>query len=99
MSQQDGQYTRALECGVEVLVLLFSTFGGFSPDVLELVRRAAESRGNKLRGSEYDDATWASRSWTSYVMQRLSCALARAVAFEMATAMGLPRSHDARDAA
>jgi hypothetical protein len=93
----DGQYKRPLGHGIEVLVLLFSTFLGFSPDVVELVRRAAEERGNKLRGSEYDDTTWSARSWTGYCMQRISCSLARAVAWELATAMELTRVRDARD--
>ena len=77
-------------------MLLFETWGGFSPDVVELVRRAAETRGNKLKGSEYDDTSWSARTWTSYCMQRLSCTLARACAFELATAMSLPRARDAR---
>ena len=78
-------------------VLLFETFGGMGPDVVELVRRAAVDRGNKLRGSEYDDTTWAARSWTSFTMQRLSVKLMRAVAWELATAMELTRARDARD--
>ena len=91
-----GQYTWSLSLGIEVLVLLFSTLGGFSPDVLKLVQRAAESRGNKFKGSEWDDTTWSARSWTSYTMQRLSCELTRACAQEVAIAMRLPRTHDAR---
>ena len=59
--------------------------------------RAASDRGNKLKGSEYDDTTWSARSWTSYTMQRLSCTLARAVAMEIATAMRLTRVRDSRD--
>ena len=96
MAARVGQYGRAIASGIEVMVLLFETWGGFSPDVIELVRRAAESRGNKLKGSEYDDTTWSARTWTSYTMQRLSCELARACAFELATAMALPRARDAR---
>ena len=49
----------------------------------------AEERGNKLRGSEYDDTTLSARSRTSYCMQLLSCALVQAVAWELATAMEL----------
>ena len=89
-----GAYDRAQRNGVEVLVLLFETFGGFSPAVLKLLQRAADARGDKLRGSEYDETTWSARSWTVYTVQRLSCILARAVAWEIATAMGLPRSVD-----
>ena len=92
-----GAYAKPLRLGMEVLVLLFSTFGGMSPDVVNLVWRAAEARGNKLRGSEYEDTTWAARTWTSYTMQRISCSLMRGVAWELATAMELTRSHDPRE--
>ena len=92
-----GAYERPIAGGMEVLVLLFSTFGGMSPGVVELVWRAAEERGNKLKGSEYDDTTWSARSWTSYTMQRISCALMRGVAWELASAMQLTRARDSRD--
>ena len=83
--------------GVKVEPLLFETFGGFGPDVVRLLRLAADTRGNKLRGSEYDATTWAARTWLSYATQRLACALARAVAWELATAMEPTRVRDARD--
>ena len=76
---------------MDVRTLLFSTFGGFSPEVIELLQQAAKERGERLRGDEYDDTTWSARSWTVYASQRLSCALMRAVAFELAHA--LSRSH------
>ena len=38
------------------------------------VKLAAETRGNRLRGSEYDATTWAARTWLSYVTHRLACA-------------------------
>jgi hypothetical protein len=63
--------------------------------MLELLRRAADARGDKLRGSEYAKTTWSARSWTVHTVQRLSGILARAVAWGVATAMGLvPRSVD-----
>ena len=65
--------------------------------MVELLRRAALDRGNKLRGSEYDATTWAARTWLSYVTHRLACALARAVAWELASAMELTRVRDAHD--
>ena len=93
-----GAYHRPVhEHGAEALVLLFETFGGFGPHVTELIWRAAEARGNKLRGSEYDDTTWSARTWASYACQRLSCALMRAVAWEMAVEMRLTRVRDTRD--
>ena len=60
---------------MDVRTLLFSTFGGFSPEVIELLQQAAKERGERLRGDEYDDTTWSARSWTVYASQRLSCAL------------------------
>ena len=75
----------------------FETFGGFGGGVVELLREAAVARGNKLQGSEYDATTWSARTWTSFVAQRVSCALMRQVAWEMATAMELTRVRDARD--
>ena len=93
----EGAYARALANGVAVSPLLFETFGGFGPGVVELLRRAAEARGNSLRGSEYDATTWSARTWLGFTAQRLSCALVRAVAWELATAMELTRVRDARD--
>ena len=75
----------------------FETFGGFGPGAVRLLKLAAETSGNKLRGSEYDATTWAARTWLSYVTHRLACALARAVAWELATAMELTWVRDARD--
>ena len=59
--------------------------------------RWAYHSGNKLRGGEYDDTSWSARTWMGYTAQRVSCALARAVAWELATAMSLTRLRDARD--
>ena len=67
------------------------------PEAVALLRWATETRGNKLRGSEYDDTSWSARSWMGFTAQRISCALARAVAWELATAMSLTRLRDARD--
>ena len=82
-----GAYDRAKANGVKVDELLFETFGGFGPGAVRLLKLAAETRGNKLRGSEYDATTWAARTWLSYVTHRLACALARAVAWELAAAI------------
>ena len=87
MAAVEGQYAKTVGLGVEVLVLAFSTFGGMSPDVVELLWAAAEERGNKLRGGEYDSTTWAARTWLAYTTQRLAVTLARAVAWELASAM------------
>ena len=41
--------------------------------------------------------TWSARTWTSFTMQRISCALMVAVAWELAGAMGLASVGDTRD--
>ena len=97
VEEVDGDYKRARDNGADVRTLLFETFGGFGGGVVELLREAAVARGNKLQGSEYDATTWSARTWTSFVAQRVSCALMRQVAWEMATAMELTRVRDARD--
>ena len=94
VKEEVGAYAKALGYGIEVMPLLFETFGGFSPAVVELLRRAAEARRNKLFGEEYEDTSWAARTWTSYSVHRISCALMRAVAWETAAAMGLSRVRD-----
>ena len=90
-------YDRARREGAEVEPLLFETFLGWGPGAVALLRAAVEARGNKLRGSEYDATTWSARTWMGFTAQRVSCALARAVAWELASAMELTRVRDARD--
>ena len=67
-----------------------------SPGVVKLVREAGEDRGNRLHGAEFDATTWSTRTWTSFTMQRISCALMVAVAWELAGAMGLASVGDTR---
>ena len=93
----DAPYDRARRNGSTVAPLLFETFGGWGPGAVALLRWATETRGNKLRGSEYDDTSWSARTWMGFTAQRISCALARAVAWELATAMSLTRVRDSRD--
>ena len=92
----EGQYERAEALGLEVQALLFEVWGGFSAAVVELLRKAAETRGNKLRKSEYDEASWSTRTWTTFAAQRIACALTRAVATEVAHALSLPTARDPR---
>ena len=92
----EGQYERAEALGLEVQALLFEVWGGFSAAVVELLRRAAGTRGNKLRKSEYDEATWSTRTWTTFAAQRIACALTLAVATEVAHALSLPTACDPR---
>ena len=71
-------------------------WGGFSAAVVELLRKAAETRGNKLRQSEHDEASWSTRTWTTFAAQWIACALTRAVATEVAHALSLPTARDPR---
>ena len=45
-------------------------------DLLE----AGEFRSNRLTAAEYDETTWSARTWLSFVFQRLSVAVHKAVA-------------------
>ena len=96
MAAVEGQYERAEALGLEVQALLFEVWGGFSAAVVELLRRAAGTRGNKLRKSEYDEATWSTRTWTTFAAQLIACALTLAVATEVAHALSLPTACDPR---
>ena len=60
-----GDYAGALENGAHVVAMLFETFGGFSPDFLGLLKQAAAAVDNRLSSTQYDDATWSTRSWMS----------------------------------
>ena len=89
-------YHRALEKGVDVRPLLFETYGGWSPEVVELFTELANERSNKLDKHEYDQATWATRTWLSWVVQKVSVALHHAAALEVAHALGLSAAVDER---
>ena len=86
-STKPGDYAHAVAKGVQVEPLLFETFGGFSPDVVRLLHAAAATVDNRLSASQYDVATWSTRSWMSFSAQRLSVALHRSVAWELACAL------------
>ena len=79
-----------------VKVLLFETFGGFSPEVLDLLHELAEQRQNRLSRREYDETTWAARTWLTFTKQKLSVALHRAAALEIGQALGLSVAADPR---
>lgn len=82
-----GDYAYAVSKGVQVEPLLFETFGGFSPDVVQLLHAAAATVDNRLSAPQYDAATWSTRSWMSFSVQRLSVALHRSLAWELACAL------------
>ena len=89
-----GAYARALDAGCDVKCLLFETWGGWSPEVVELFRELAEERQNRLTKSEYDETTWSARTWLSFQAQKISVALQYAVALELSNALGLANASD-----
>ena len=83
----------------ESTALPFSlTFGGFGPELLELLRGAAEFKMNKLSAAEYDETTWSARTWLTFAMQRISVAVHKAVAKELSDALGFSGAVDPRGA-
>ena len=54
-------------------------------------------RGKKLRAHEYDETTWAARTWLVFAAQRMSCALTRAVSHAVARELALSTARDTRD--
>jgi hypothetical protein len=82
--------------GCQPLAVLIETFGGFSPELVWLFERLAQERMNRLTHLEYDQTTWAARSWTAFSAQKLSVAVHLAMATEVAVALGLPVAGDHR---
>ena len=90
-----GDYDWAIRVhGVDVRVLLFESFGGFSPDVVHLMRDLAEERQNRLNKAEYELTTWAARTWLSFSAQKIS--VCRAAPSGCARDRACPRSLDRR---
>ena len=83
---------------MDVRLLLIETFGGFAAGLVELIKELAEQRHNKLYSGEYDATTWSARTWTSFNVQKLSVAVHRSVALEIAHALGLATAADPRAA-
>ena len=72
-----------------VTCLLFETFGGFSPAVVRLLKRAADAVNNTLSKVQYEqEASWSTGSWLSLQSQRISVALHTAAAWEIASELG-----------
>ena len=97
-SKTNTHYARAKGNGCEPLAALIESFGGFSPELMGLLKRAAEQRMNRLTHYEYDQTTWAARSWSTFSAQKLSVAVHLAMATELAVALGLPVVGDPRAA-
>jgi hypothetical protein len=98
VARVEGHYARAEENGCQPLAALIETFGGYSPELVWLLERLARERMNRLTHLEYDQTTWAARSWTAFSAQKLSVAVHLAMATEVAVALGLPVAGDPRAA-
>ncbi len=72
------------------------TFGGLGDGLMELLEEAAGARGDKLSAAEYDETTWSARRWMVFVQQRISVVTQKAVANEIALALGLGMAADPR---
>ena len=70
---------RTLSRRLHPLFLWYAVFGD-----------AVFARSNKLTAHEYEETTWSARTWLSFVHQRVSVALHRAVAWEIGAALGAP---------
>ena len=92
-----GDYKRAEALGVDVRCLLAEVFGGFGPELEQLIDELARERQDKLNRNEYDETTWSARTWKTFTRQKLSVALHRAVATELVQALGLSHVADTRD--
>ena len=75
---------------------LFETFGGLSPAVRELLQAIVDERQNRLTGNEYDQTTWAARTWYAFSSQKISVSVHYAAAQEIAHAMQLSTGSDPR---
>ena len=83
-AQVEKDYAFAAAQGCDVLLLLFSTFGGFNVGVTRLIGKAAAQVRDKLSHAQHlDEASWSTRSWTTKMCQRLSVVLHTACAWEI----------------
>ena len=92
-----GAYARAERYGIEVQPLLFEVWGGWSAAAVDLLKRSAIERGDRLRKHEYEEASWSTRTWSVFAAQRISCALTRAVAHAIARELALTTARDPRE--
>ena len=91
MAALPGDYAKAQRLGHFVSELCVETFGGLGSTLVELIKEAAAMRaGNKLTHGEYEaEATWSTRKFTPFVMQRISVAIQIAAASEIRQALGM----------
>ena len=91
-----GDYHGALALKHRVVPLLFETYGGFGPDVVNVIYEFSARVDNKLNSEQYANTTWSARSWRSFQTQRISVALHKAVAYQIATELQLAVVDDPR---
>ena len=95
MDTRQGFQARTAEAEAkltETLATVASAVDGqwCNPALLELLKGAAELRANKLTHGEYEtEATWSTRKYMPFVMQRISVAVQLAAASEIRLAMGV----------
>ena len=65
-------------------------------DVKATTKQVARESQNRLNKAEYELTTWAARTWLSFSSQKLSVALHRATALEIAHALGISTGADER---
>ena len=85
----EADYRHAILQQHDVVPLLFETFGGFSPEAVAFMRRLRDEVGNKLTKAQYEATTWAARNWLTFQCQKISVALHKAAAFEIACELGI----------
>ena len=85
-----------MSCGQVIVTYTWPT--SFWPELLELLRGAAEFKMNRLSAAEYDETTWSARTWLTFAMQRISVAVHKAVAKELSDALGFSGAVDPRGA-
>ena len=64
-------------------VPLYTEFSNFS-------REWGTARPDLRTTPEYDDTTWAARTWSTWAAQQISVAVQQAIAEEIAHALGMP---------
>ena len=73
---------------------MVETFGGSGPGLMATLREAAAWRQDRLTSTEYDETTWAARTWLTFAAQRISVAAQLSMAQEIAAELGLSVAAD-----
>ena len=76
-------YSRCVDMGHHLIVLVHEVFGGMSPSAVAALKRMARAVNNTLSDRYARQATWTAKSFEAFVAQRLSAAVARWVAKEL----------------